>query len=295
MSYFEFPHTRTYDSDLGWLIKTVKELSEEYETLVSWMNTHKSEYQELLTRVIHLENSIDSFESEIERRFAQLTSDINRDFNILSNNLTSSLNRQIHDALSEINVNFGEVRQWLSSLESQLNRQYFNLSGDIKAHYDLSKAYTDSKIQALIDSIPDLTTVNVFNPVKGYVTSIQIAIDDLYDLCRADALTAREYDDLGLTASEYDALELTALEYDLYGRRLLEQLGIYKNPWHYMYSPFSGEYVPISQVVLELSYLHQSDTLTASEYDAKDLTADDFDALLLSAYDYDWHGKSLIA
>ena len=28
MSYFEFPHTRTYDSDLGWLIKTVKKLTE---------------------------------------------------------------------------------------------------------------------------------------------------------------------------------------------------------------------------------------------------------------------------
>jgi hypothetical protein len=28
MSFFEFPHTRTYDSDLGWLIKDYKTLDE---------------------------------------------------------------------------------------------------------------------------------------------------------------------------------------------------------------------------------------------------------------------------
>lgn len=34
MAYFEFPHTRTYDSDLGWLIKEYGELSAAYQTLV---------------------------------------------------------------------------------------------------------------------------------------------------------------------------------------------------------------------------------------------------------------------
>lgn len=33
MSFFEFPHTRTYDSDLGWLIKHTKELTEKYNEL----------------------------------------------------------------------------------------------------------------------------------------------------------------------------------------------------------------------------------------------------------------------
>ena len=36
MSFFEFPHTRTYDSDLGWLIKKMEELLNEYNELVSW-------------------------------------------------------------------------------------------------------------------------------------------------------------------------------------------------------------------------------------------------------------------
>lgn len=34
MAFFEFPHTRTYDSDLGWLIKDYQQLTEAYQTLV---------------------------------------------------------------------------------------------------------------------------------------------------------------------------------------------------------------------------------------------------------------------
>ena len=47
MSYFEFPHTRTYDSDLGWLIKTVKKLTELVDALDDWKIEHEAEYEQL--------------------------------------------------------------------------------------------------------------------------------------------------------------------------------------------------------------------------------------------------------
>lgn len=37
MSFFEFPHTRTYDSDLGWLIKHVTSFDETIDTLNAWI------------------------------------------------------------------------------------------------------------------------------------------------------------------------------------------------------------------------------------------------------------------
>lgn len=37
MSFFEFPHTRTYDSDLGWLIKHVTSYDEVISTLNAWI------------------------------------------------------------------------------------------------------------------------------------------------------------------------------------------------------------------------------------------------------------------
>lgn len=47
MSYFEFPHTRTYDSDLGWLIKAVKGLLECCDQMNEWKETHEAEYKQL--------------------------------------------------------------------------------------------------------------------------------------------------------------------------------------------------------------------------------------------------------
>jgi hypothetical protein len=47
MSYFEFPHTRNYDKDLGWLIKKVGELLECCATMTDWKTDHEEAYQEL--------------------------------------------------------------------------------------------------------------------------------------------------------------------------------------------------------------------------------------------------------
>lgn len=37
MSFFEFPHTRTYDSDLGWIIKHINSYDEVINALNAWI------------------------------------------------------------------------------------------------------------------------------------------------------------------------------------------------------------------------------------------------------------------
>lgn len=49
MSFFEFPHTRTYDTDLGWLIKDYKHITALIESLNTWKMEHEEEYEELKT------------------------------------------------------------------------------------------------------------------------------------------------------------------------------------------------------------------------------------------------------
>ncbi len=284
MSFFEFPHTRTYDSDLGWLIKTVQDISDQYQSLVDWMNTHEEDYQELLSRVIALENTISTFQSDIDDRF-----------NTLQNQLEEEIFQQIQAALAAINTDLTEFRVQLTWLRDDLERAIVDLNSLVEADRAYMISYIEARLQAFIDSIPDLTTVNVFNPVRGEITSIQIAINDLYDLGRSEALTALEYDSMGLTASEYDSLLLSAYDYDNYGKTLIQLSGYYKNPWHYMTSPFTGKYVPLEIVINELASLHKDDALTATEYDTLDITATYYDSLDLTAYDYDWHGKTLVS
>lgn len=47
MSFFEFPHTRTYDTDLGWLIKHVNTYDETITALNEWINENTPTIDEL--------------------------------------------------------------------------------------------------------------------------------------------------------------------------------------------------------------------------------------------------------
>lgn len=58
MSFFEFPHSRTYDSDLGWLIKHFKSLTDLVDTLNDWKSRHEPEYEKLYDKVEGLINNL---------------------------------------------------------------------------------------------------------------------------------------------------------------------------------------------------------------------------------------------
>lgn len=47
MAYFEFPHTRTYDSDLGWLIRNVSNYNETIEALNQWIAENTPRIEDL--------------------------------------------------------------------------------------------------------------------------------------------------------------------------------------------------------------------------------------------------------
>lgn len=49
MSFFEFPHTRTYDDDLGWLIKNVKSSNDAIAALETWKASAEGTISDLQT------------------------------------------------------------------------------------------------------------------------------------------------------------------------------------------------------------------------------------------------------
>lgn len=65
MAFFnEFPHTRTYDSDLGWIIKYIKNtVIPKLNELLSWQEAHTEDYAELKNIVDNLEKDIAKIES----------------------------------------------------------------------------------------------------------------------------------------------------------------------------------------------------------------------------------------
>ena len=93
MSFFEFPHTRTYDSDLGWLIKDYKHIS----GLIASLNEWKEETQPTI------------------EEFQQLYDEI------MSGNLPEAMTDAIHEWLV---VNAGDI------LPDIVKNVFFGLSDD---------------------------------------------------------------------------------------------------------------------------------------------------------------------
>ena len=286
MSYtsYDFPHTHFYDDDLRELIEMYTKIKNDVDELKSWSEKHEGEYYELLGRVVRLEGEIADFKAEIESEFDQL-----------KNGLEQYIFEQVQEALGELIIDIGNLQSQIDSLRSDLTRGLLEVRSLIDAGDQVTMDWVEVRLEEFKKSIPDLTTINVFNPVQGRITSIQIAIDDLYNTSRTGALTAYEYDTMELEAGEYDALLISAYDYDNYAKDIFGRWGIYKNPLYYMNSPFTGEYVTIITVINELAYLHRSDALTAQEYDIKELTASDYDNYELTAFEYDWSGKTLLA
>ena len=287
MSFFEFPHTRTYDSDLGWLIENVKKLYESEgafeEYARAWINNHEADYSQLLTRVNTIQNEMENFQTEMDARF-----------NTLKNELDAYIFAEVRRALSNLIVEIGDVRAEILQLRQDTTREILELTGLISAYDDVMREWVESRLQQFLNDLPSLEDLIVWNPIRGRQTTLNQCISDLYSISRTDGLTAEEYDSMELTAQEYDNLELTAWEYDTYAKATLGRWGIYKNPLYYMYSPFTGNYEPITNVINELAQFHMDGSIDAATYDAKEITAGDYDAIELTAYDYDFHASALL-
>lgn len=278
MSYFnDFPSARTYRSDLGWLISKVTEIGQEMQSFVDFQEQIETDFEEAMQEFSTLSARVDAWQLELT------------DFK-------NDIQRQIDAQSSEIERQFLQIKADIAAeLAAQLadfSEQIGNLRSYTDAQLLLNKTYVDTVIEQFIASIPDLTTIEVYNPVRNRVlTTIQTAIDDLYDvIVRVDALTADEYDSARLTAAAYDALNITAWDYDTQGGIYIE--GENPNNPLWMNNPFTGIFEPIKNVVNFLAQFHMNG-ITAAAYDVLGLTAAAYDAKLLTAYDYDVHGVTI--
>ena len=144
MSFFEFPHTRTYDSDLGWLIENVKKLvdsEDAFEKYVrEWITDHETDYSQLLVRVDTIQNDMQNFQNEMDARFEQL-----------KNELDSYIYQQVHEAISQIIVEIGDVRAEILQLRQDTTREIIELTGLISAYDNVMREWVESRLQQFLN------------------------------------------------------------------------------------------------------------------------------------------------
>ena len=184
----------------------------------------------------------------------------------------------------ELNKKIDDIQKDLINRINKLNILIYQLNSE-------TRDYIDSAVAKLYDYINNFVPSNmqVLNPVKGYYTSLNQALGDMYDNLRYYALTCTEFDSLNLTCTEFDNLLLSCTDFDLYGAK---RFRVDSNL--YMHNPFTGEYVFYQDVIYQLAELHFNNPITASEFDALLLTVAGFEAKALSAYTFDSNAKTAL-
>lgn len=297
MAFFnEFPHTRNYDSDLGWLINTVKGEVDQITALQTWqaeMTTWKGEIDLAISEIPRLRNEFEQFKEDVDEKYEKFTTDIENQFEQLSNQITHDVDTKLEELetavnkeINELNIKFNEFKY---DLLMDINNRIAQIYDYINANNDFIKAYVATELQEFLDSLPEYSAdlIFLYNPCKGITDSLQNTINDLYDVCRIFGITAGEYDALGLTAGEYDALNITAIEYDT-------KFKLKMNLVYSMRNPFTGLIDSYENIINTLANLHKDNAITAGEYDALGLTASDYDAYYITAKNYDFSAKAIL-
>lgn len=295
----KYPYTDFHELNLDWLLTSYQAIIDKTNETIEWVNNHQIEYEEAIERLTAVENEIYTFEAQITAAFNQLEADLKAEMEkALSDTIAEvdatiqQLRQDVAFAIASFENRFLEletqIKNELAEVKAQVARAIIELQNILQANNQFIFEYVENRLQRFIDDLPEILTVQVYNPYRGEVTDIQTAINDLYSIACIWGLTAAQYDSLGLTAAEYDALEITAAEYDTLGYKLL-----YKDPNYNMLSPFTGEYVHVQEVIMDLAHLHMGG-VTAAYYDGLELTAEEYDAKELTAFQYDWFADELL-
>lgn len=291
-----YPYTDFHEANLDFLLETYQQIVNEINQILEWVNQHEIDYNEAIRRLTAVENEIDTFEAQITKAFDDLAAEQEAKFEEQTAKLDASIEafrREMNAAMAQFRADIEALKRSVEveiiKLKNDINTAIINLNNQLLANNEYIYEYVENRLDEFINSFPELINLPVYNPVRGTITGLQDAINDLYEVACVNGLTAFQYDSLGLTAQEYDSKGLTALEFDTKGYILL---GYPDENW-YMISPFTGQYVKVKDVVMDLAHFHM-EGLTAGEYDALDLTAEEYDDKNITAFDFDWFGKDIL-
>lgn len=305
----KYPYTDFHELNLDWLLETYQEIVDHIRILNDWMAQHKVEYAEAMARLEAVENEIATFEARVQaefdrlaeeqaQAFAEQTAKLDRAIQEMKAEVTQEiikLREDVAQAIADFTTQFNQMKAQveaeITALRILINQEIVRLNETLEVNNEYIREYVENRLDQFINEFPTMINlVPVYNPVRGDTTSLQQAINDLYDVARVYGLTAGQYDSLGLTAEEYDSYELTAMEYDQYG---YIRLG-YPDENYYMISPFTGQYAKVKDVVMDLAHFHMVG-LTAQEYDDLELEAEEYDDKEITAFDFDWFGKDILS
>lgn len=298
-----------YDESLSYyevlckVAKSVNEVIESTNQLNDNVTDLNSRTNQLTDKVNEIAEEINGFEAEINGKFDDLVIRIEgelgekfEDYDRQFAELKADTQRELLDLQNEMDqfltVTFPalevEIRNIISEEIAQLATRFDSLESELKA-------YIYSELQRVLDEIPAITTVYIVDPFTGKLEDIQTVISHVYDIVRFYALTADEFDALGMNCDEIDHIEvdgiprgLTCYEWDMFAK-----LYIKKKATTYS-SYLTGEQVSLEDNVnINNCLLKESGCYECGEFDSIGGTVNDIDSFNITAFNWDWFSNNL--
>lgn len=203
----------------------------------------------------------------------------------LSNNTTEKIK-----ALSDtVNNNKSQFDEYVIQINASLNNIYSDLT-ELGTEVDTK---IESAMQKVLYNVEQLLigySIYVISPVSGRKTTVQNALNEIYEATALNALTALEYEQIEIGAENYDNRMINANDYDRKSRFIF-----LKELYFSAVSPFTGLKETCCNIINEIiNYLKIDKAITAAEYDALSLSVSDYDNKNITAYNYDWNGKQIL-
>lgn len=278
-------------------IESVNNLNDNVTDLNSRVNVLTDELNAIANEINTFEAEInlkfDNLEIRIERELGEKFDDYDRQFDELKAETRAelvALQNEMNNFIQFTFPNFeADIRRILNEEIAMLYQKFDSLEDDLKA-------YIYNELQKILEQIPEITTVWVIDPTTGELGDIQSVINNFYNVLRYFALTADEFDALGMTVDELQHIVvdgiprgLTCLEWDMYAKLFInvdkdkDKVGSY----------LTGELVELEDNVnINNMLLKESGCYECGEFDEIGGDCDTIDSLNISAYRWDWFSNN---
>lgn len=235
------------------------------DDLATEIQNFESNVNLLLAEINSTLDEYDAKFNEYDTRFDTLEADLNRKID----NTIVALKDYVDETLADVETQVDKV------IEKEIEKIYASLD---KVEQELRDEF-ELKIRELIAQIPDLTTIEVVNPVTGKLTKVQQALDDVFMNTRYNALTVDEFNHLKMDINTTNSL----MRYSApTGWTVIEWLSkakdwLNKNPKLMMHNFVTGVTESYKKnIELNNDMLRVCGCLTVAEFGALNITVDDF-------------------
>ena len=269
-TFYEFPHTKNYDSDLREVLAYMREFEKVLESYASTIE----ELQEAI-------KDIDGMQRDIEQ-LKSATADLNEIRSNISSIIIAltSLTDRVNDltirtdeVYTYVDTQIALVKSRMTALNALLNNRINVLEFETNFKYELLAKRLEDYYNELLELIEQRIPTDVYNRVAGE----RLDFDDnnwrVYEDLRYGGLTNAELSEANISNEELANLVLNNRDQAINLRKRLKM--------HYLFSPVTGKKVSHANAISQL-FGFLTDGLTNAEFAALDMTNEEVATLSLT-------------